>query len=151
MTDRELLQQALDSLEWAERRYSHANLDLFNKPIEAIRTRLAQPEPEQEWKGLSDKAKIHLIKQSAKLTTIELIEVVEDELRFNQFGNFINNGFLNSKINPIKKEWVNLTPEEHIAIGKKINYDPLVMTAHEFRIAAQIQTELLLKEKNGMD
>ena len=47
MTDRELLQQALDSLEWAERRYSHANLDLFNKPIEAIRTRLAQHEPEE--------------------------------------------------------------------------------------------------------
>jgi hypothetical protein len=46
MTDRELLQQALDSLEWAERRYSYANLDLFNKPIEALRTRLAQPEPE---------------------------------------------------------------------------------------------------------
>ena len=46
MRDRELLQQALDSLEWAERRYSHANLDLFNKPIQALRTRLAQPEPE---------------------------------------------------------------------------------------------------------
>ena len=45
MTDRELLQQALASLEWAERRYSYANLDLFNKLIEAIRTRLAQPEP----------------------------------------------------------------------------------------------------------
>lgn len=48
MTDRELLQQALDALEWAERRYSYANLDLFNKPIEALRTRLAQPEPEPE-------------------------------------------------------------------------------------------------------
>jgi len=75
MTDRELLQQALDSLEWAERRYSYANLNLFNKPIEAIRTRLAQPEPEgyrweegrtppsvtytappkKEWVGLTDK------------------------------------------------------------------------------------------------
>jgi hypothetical protein len=80
MNDRELLQQALDSLEWAERRYSHANLDLFNKPIEAIRTRLAQPEPEgyrweegrtppsvtytapqkKEWVGLTDDERIEI-------------------------------------------------------------------------------------------
>jgi hypothetical protein len=58
MTDRELLQQALDALEWAERRYSYANLDLFNKPIEAIRIRLAQPEQLYRPFGLAVEAKL---------------------------------------------------------------------------------------------
>lgn len=50
MNDKELMQQALDALEWAERRYSFAELELLNKPIEALRARLAQLEPKQDRK-----------------------------------------------------------------------------------------------------
>lgn len=77
MTDRELLQQALDSLEWAERRYSHANLDLFNKPIEAIRTRLAQPE--KEWIGLTDE-EIYF-EMPYKDTLFEFARAIEAKLK----------------------------------------------------------------------
>jgi len=43
---REEAQQVLDALEWAERRYSFAELELFNKPIETLRAKLSEPEPE---------------------------------------------------------------------------------------------------------
>jgi hypothetical protein len=92
MTDRELLQQALASLEWAERRYSYANLDLFNKPIEAIRTRLAQPEPEPVayWRHSSS--------------------VKEGWNEFSEARAFDDDTPLYAA--PPKKEWVNLTNEE---------------------------------------
>lgn len=44
MTDRELLEQALKELEGRETIFKERNI---NKVIEAIRTRLAQPEPVQ--------------------------------------------------------------------------------------------------------
>jgi hypothetical protein len=49
MTDRELLQQALDALDYyiTSRQYVE---DIYVKAYEAIRTRLAQP----EWVGLTD-------------------------------------------------------------------------------------------------
>jgi len=77
MTDTELLQQALDSLEWAERRYSHANLDLFNKPIEAIRTKLAQPE--KEWVGLTGREIVDLFSDSE--TELEFARAIEAKLK----------------------------------------------------------------------
>lgn len=77
MTDRELLQQALDALEWAERRYSYANLDLFNKPIEAIRTRLAQPK--KEWVGLTDE-EIYF-EMPYKDTLFEFARAIEAKLK----------------------------------------------------------------------
>jgi len=77
MNDRELLQQALDSLEWAERRYSHANLDLFNKPIEAIRTKLAQPE--KEWVGLTGREIVDLFSDSE--TELEFARAIEAKLK----------------------------------------------------------------------
>lgn len=43
---REEAQQLLDALEWAERRYSFAELELFNRPIETLRAKLIVPEPE---------------------------------------------------------------------------------------------------------
>lgn len=35
----------------------------------------------REWKGLSDKAKLHFIRNAPEWSTIELIEAIEEELR----------------------------------------------------------------------
>jgi hypothetical protein len=58
MTDRELMQQALDALINAKGYIFHNVLDdkanQYDTAVEALRARLAQPEPEQrEWKGLT--------------------------------------------------------------------------------------------------
>ena len=59
MTDRELMQQALDAL-FMFVEYDYQGNPLggahFNghKAIEALRARLAQPEPKREWQGLTD-------------------------------------------------------------------------------------------------
>lgn len=65
MTDKELLQQALDALE------AHADIGIkATKQIEAIKTRLAQPE--KEWVGLTDE---------------EVSEILDAEIGFNScFG-----------------------------------------------------------------
>jgi hypothetical protein len=123
MRDRELLQQALDALEWAERRYSYANLDLFNKPIEAIRTRLSQPEPEPVAWFYAE-------------TSIECKKVALDfELDEKQKANCVPLFF-----EPPKKEWVGLTIDDW-NIGKH---------SADFISGAE-WAESILKAKNGMD
>jgi hypothetical protein len=72
MTDRELLQQALDALEsWQKTCLdcgrSSEELGMATKPLQAIRTRLAQPK--KEWVGLTDEeirneAKNHVFDES---------------------------------------------------------------------------------------
>jgi hypothetical protein len=78
MTDRELMQQALDALECM-------NEGAFNAEIKLLRARLAQPEPEpvawmhdshvgfnvplytappqREWQGLTDEEQLEIMKQ----------------------------------------------------------------------------------------
>lgn len=127
MNDRELLQQALDSLEWAERRYSYANLDLFNKPIEAIRTRLAQPEPE----AVADKylMEVECTKCGAKQDGILTVTA------------------------PPKKEWVGLTDDDINrfvdAIYKGLDMKPRNEIEIQYfeRLIKFIDRKL--KEKNG--
>lgn len=61
MTDRELLQQALKELEGHETIFKERNI---NKVIEAIRTRLA--EPEKEWVGLTEDERLEAIWESGE-------------------------------------------------------------------------------------
>ena len=49
MTDRELMQQALDALELYQ---SKSSVQMFDDAAKALRERLAQPE--QQWQGLTD-------------------------------------------------------------------------------------------------
>ena len=48
MTDRELLQEALDALTYV------GDKEIYSDTIDALRARLAQPEPQREWVGLTD-------------------------------------------------------------------------------------------------
>ena len=107
MNDRELLQQALDSLEWAERRYSHANLDLFNKPIEAIRTRLAQPEPEPVAYGFQNTA----VTGSNRWLMLRE-EVPTDDQYDGQLWTPLYTA-------PPAKEWAGLTDDEYELMAEK--------------------------------
>ena len=124
MTDRELLQQALDSLEWAERRYSHANLDLFNKPIAAIRTRLAQPD------GVEGEVRVQ-------------IRMNNKWFRDSQLEAAIATGWVAPT--PPKKEWVGLTDEEILEEYRQSYGDDGDLTDVYF---ARV-IEFRLKEKNN--
>jgi len=69
MTDRELMQQALDALEYIYTETTEAEDKLIHAAINALRDRLAQPEqelmidcprcghccPQRQWVGLTDK------------------------------------------------------------------------------------------------
>ena len=81
MTDRELMQMALDALE----RYEDGQQVYFDEEIKALRARLTQPEPEpvawmhdshvgfnvplytappqREWQGLTDEEQLEIMKQ----------------------------------------------------------------------------------------
>ena len=122
MTDRELLQQALASLEWAERRYSYANLDLFNKPIEAIRTRLAQPD------GVEGEVRVQ-------------IRMNNKWFRDSQLEAAIATGWIHYE--PPKKEWIGLTMQERDEINEK------VYGAVPHYVAFHHAIEQALKEKNA--
>jgi hypothetical protein len=130
MTDKELLQQALDSLEWAERRYSYANLDLFNKPIEALRTRLAQPEPEPIlWIKAKELGYMLGVKQNGGKNWKSNLGLVPEE------------GDVPLYLN---KEWVGLTDKEIEDLwGEPVN---CMYSGHYNAILA---IEAKLKEKNA--
>jgi hypothetical protein len=97
MTDRKLMQQALDALEYASDQTKPENLHgcdcLICTTILALREKLAQPEQE-------------------------------------------HTGFMDSKINPIRRQWVGLTEPERFAC-----YD-----LNPARFASAIEAKL--KEKN---
>jgi len=149
MTDRELLQQALDSLEWAERRYSHANLDLFNKPIEAIRTRLAQPEPKPvAWEVWTIHNHIFF---SIGVQSFQINDVLEHqpEVLAEEFSEWLATQLRHaltqlSNTVPPKKEWVGLTDEEVEKAGK-LNIEGDRMLLYSFAKAIEAK----LKEKNN--
>ena len=48
MTDKELLQEALYALTYV------GDKEIYSDIIDALRARLAQPEPQREWVGLTD-------------------------------------------------------------------------------------------------
>jgi hypothetical protein len=98
MTDRELLQQALKELEGHETIFEERNI---NKVIEAIRTRLEQPEDKpnnlinvngvleqagyvkkKEWVGLTDEEMLSLYNQYiSQVGLIGVFRVIEEKLR----------------------------------------------------------------------
>jgi hypothetical protein len=122
MTDRELLQQALDALEKHVYEY---------ETIQAIRTRLAQPEPKPEpvsW-GVQEGVNLHDV------------FLFQDEA-----GEMCHLKGTHAKAVPLytappKKEWVGLTKEE-----RKDIFD-LCEPEDRGYVAAMVEAKL--KEKNG--
>jgi hypothetical protein len=119
MTDRELLQQALDALETHAKQYPHMSKGYTVDAVQAIRTRLAQPEPEpvavwelQEdgWDTIADRDWMESLPIGTMLYTA-----------------------------PPKKEWEGLTDEEKSDIDAK---------SIGIRSAMYL-TEAKLKEKNS--
>ena len=97
MTDRELMQQALDALEFEKRPWSQPER---NAAIEALRARLAQPEPEPVawWCPTCNRE-------------CNPIEVTYEE-HHGECGTFIGN------TNPPQREWQGLTDEEIEEFGE---------------------------------
>ena len=71
MTDKELLQEALDALT-----YVGEAKDIYSDTIDALRARLEKPE--REWVGLTDEDMHELIRRFARY---ELIRAVEAKLK----------------------------------------------------------------------
>ena len=77
MTDRELMQMALDALETHGTSYlNHENS--YEAAIKAMRDRLAQPE--REWAGLTDEEKEGLV-EAFYGTDIQRLEAIEAKLK----------------------------------------------------------------------
>ena len=106
MTDRELMQMALDALE----RYEDGQQVYFDEEIEALRARLAQPEPEpvawwhdmgdvidlnvsgrgtplytappqREWEGLTQDERMSIINKLAGQDWVYVIDAIEAKLK----------------------------------------------------------------------
>ena len=151
MTDRELLQQALDALEaWDARGRLRV--------IEAIRTRLAQPEPNIQWVELSDndaeELKAAIEKEGrkpnatltnegtmpepvawAKLTNGLLLDFILPEEHESYEGEYT----IPLYTAPPKKEWVGLTDDERYLNDGR--------SEEEIEYAKSIEAKL--KEKNN--
>lgn len=82
---RDLLKQARRALEIVRFCVPPAQRPTVNQTIDALDAALAEPEGEDiqidEWNGLTDKVKVELVRAAPKLTVLELIELVEEELR----------------------------------------------------------------------
>jgi hypothetical protein len=84
MTDRELMQMALDALEsWQKTCLDcgrgSEELGRATKPIKALRERLAQPE--REWVGLTDYDKLYLNDVLNLQGRFPIIEAIEAKLK----------------------------------------------------------------------
>ena len=123
MVDRELMQQVLDALEdmysdWEPMQYRAA---------EALRARLAQPEPEPvAW----------FSKRPDNTLAIKIV------------GKPTEGNWEPLYTAPPQREWQGLTDEEADEVANSVGYNPLVMTVYEYRVAVQKATEAKLKEKN---
>jgi hypothetical protein len=158
MTDRKLLQQALDALKeyvsTVKSEYNHHSWDTkivdAGKPareaIEAIRTRLAQPEPEPvAWKVWTVHNHIFF---SIGVQTFQINDVLEHEpeVSAEEFSEWLATQLRHaltqlSNTVPQKKEWVGLTDEE----VKQLSNDCVeVRDENEFIRAIEAK----LKEKN---
>ena len=83
MADRELLLQALDALEMCTNdRMSPSYLIKNTEAIEALRTRLAQPE--KEWVGLTDEDRWELVQKTPSFD--EVVAAVEAKLKEKNHG-----------------------------------------------------------------
>ena len=145
MTDRELLQQALDALE------DFCEHGAILKPLEvrdSLRTRLAQPEP-VEWKVWTVHNHIFF---SIGVQTFQINDVLEHEpeVSAEEFSEWLATQLRHaltqlSNTAPPKKEWIGLTDNEIIVASSAATYmddfDALIF-------ARAIETKL--KEKNNV-
>ena len=139
MTDRELMQQALDALERAisdDRPY----IVECKASAEALRARLAQPEPEplEYWNAVEGWVKLNEVHQHFDSVGCGTIYKNAGEDRVPLYTA------------PPQREWQGLTDEEVEEVAKSVGYNPLAMTVYEYRVAVQKATEAKLKEKNEL-
>ena len=126
MTDRELLQQALDALETVDRRDWYLSWEI---EIEAIRTRLAQPEPEPiVWINKDEIRYLIATKQNGNRDWKSNLGLVPEE------------GDVPLYAAPPKKEWVGLTDKEVVMLAYQ---------SQENECTAIRLAEAKLKEKNN--
>jgi hypothetical protein len=159
MTDRELMQMALDALEF----YVYGDFYADKKPIQALRDRLSQPEPEhvaigEEWKPcVKLPIVVHVREQRKGETHVSTREgitpVREDDLIMRgvageeyPIGRELFNRTYTFDTLPPKREWVGLTDEE---VGGLTVFDGLRHI--EVPILADFvrAIESKLKEKNN--
>ena len=122
MTDRELLQMALDALEYPGPSWPDAR----QKAAEALRAALAQPEQEEDYDAIANK-QLASLKAAAKVTFEDAVVRAVHKL-YNA---------------PPQREWVGLTKEEIIRLRHL--YDP---TAHWSLDMFARAIEAKLREKN---
>jgi hypothetical protein len=127
MTDRELLQQALDVLEDV---FEVNDWTTYNKTIEALRTRLAQPEPEPvAWMyefGTDNADAVNDVRWYKNVSLTKPHGMVRDVVSLYTA--------------PPKKEWVGLTDYEIVGIAS-------LNQSNNFSFARAIEAKL--KEKNA--
>jgi hypothetical protein len=131
MTDRELMQQALDALINAKGYIFHNVLDdkanQYDTAVEALRARLAQPEPEPV-------AWYHKKKDRIELTTKPIPDLIGTHWK-------------PLYPRPPRQGWIGLTDEEFKYIVCK-NHNPHTQSAKRIRQTIK-EIEAKLKEKNN--
>ena len=149
MTDRELLQQALDVLEvFDNAKFRHGMLWQV-QIIQILRTRLAQPEPELvAWKVWTVHNHIFF---SIGVQTFQINDVLEHEpeVSAEEFSEWLATQLRHaltqlSNTAPPKKEWVGLTNDEQLEAIWESGKDGL--TGDRYDVARAIEAKL--KEKN---
>ena len=161
MTDRELMQMALDALEF----YVYGDFYADKKPIQALRDRLSQPEPEhvaigEEWKPcVKLPIVVHVREQRKGETHVSTREgitpVREDDLIMRgvageeyPIGRELFNRTYTFDTLPPKREWVGVTYEE---VKKIVDLNTDVDYGYDIwcngRAVAR-DVEAKLKEKN---
>ena len=125
MTDRELLQEALDALTYV------GDKEIYSDTIDALRARLAQPEQEplEYWNAVEGWVKIDEVRQHFDTTNCGTIYKHEGEGRIPLYAE------------PPQHEWVGLTDAELESIYDAC--DNWGKFEYERRLEAK------LKEKNG--
>ena len=139
MTDRELLQQALDALETHAKQYPHMVKGYTADAAEAIRTRLAQPEPEPVAVVGLDMSEVNVYYGSQYCGKKQETKIAV----------FLKDVLIGTRLYtapPQRKEWVGLTDEEYFILQMKIK-TPMVSVGDY--IDAMKMVEEKLKEKNG--
>ena len=136
MTDRELLQQALDALETHAKQYPHMVKGYTADAAEAIRTRLAQPEPEPVAVVGLDMSEVNVYYGSQYCGKKQETKIAV----------FLKDVLIGTRLYtapPQRKEWVGLTDEEKKVICQE--------AANEDWTDLDVinATEAKLREKNG--
>lgn len=151
MTDRELMQMALDALETHAKQYPHMVKGYTVDATEALRTALAQPEPEPVGNTLTfmTRAIFNVIAKHQEINGGYFIADGDIDDFIERLAKVINSTFEPLKpknTTPPKKEWVGLTDEEIFGIfgtyWGDADYD------HNQLLRDARRIELAVEEKN---